>query len=69
MKLYKAIVRDGERSVFIESEYNTKQEFIKELRGNGYKVDPSRVKDAIEFDRIMNTTNGEDWDWQPRKYK
>ena len=70
MSMYKAAVTDkitGKR-VFIESDYSIKQQFISDLRGNGYAVDPSRVKTKQEFDRIMNKTSGDEWDWKPRKY-
>jgi hypothetical protein len=67
---YKALVTDKEtgKTLSIARDYPTKQEFIFDLRRNGYAVDPSKVKTKKEFDRIINTTNGEKWDWQPRKY-
>jgi len=67
---YAAVVTDKEtkKRIFIERNYDTKAEFIFDLRRNGYAVDPSRVKTKEEFDRIMNTTNLEEWDWKPRKY-
>ncbi len=68
--LYKALVTDKEtgKRLTIARAYPTKQEFIFDLRRNGYAVDPSRVKTGKEFDRIMNTTNAEEWHWKPRKY-
>jgi len=68
--LYKtiAINEDGEQKI-IEMEYRTKAEFIHDLRANGYKVNASRVKTSDEWNRIMNTTNCEKWDWNPGRYK
>jgi len=70
MTMYKAMVKDKEtgKIKYIKSDYATKQEFIQDLRSNGYAVDPSRVKTLKEFDRIINTTNANEWDWKPRKY-
>lgn len=68
--LYKALVKDkftGKRKI-IESSYNNKLDFIRDLRANGYSVDPSRVKTKKEFDWIMNHTNAEDWQWKKKKY-
>ena len=48
MKTYSAIVRDGKRVVIIENqEYQTKAEFIHDLRNNGYKVNPAKVKTLV----------------------
>lgn len=70
MKIYKAIVTDKEtkKRLTIEREYPTKQDFIDDLHRNGYAVNPSKVKTKKEFDRIINETNLNKWDWQPRKY-
>ena len=70
MPIYKALVTDKEngKRLTIARDYPTKQEFIFDLRRNGYAVDPSRVKTKQEFDRIINTTNAEEWHWKPRKY-
>lgn len=67
MKTYKAIVKDkqSKRRIIIEREYETKADFIKDLRGNGYGVNAIKVKEAEEFDRIINETNCEPWDWNP----
>ena len=70
MPMYKALVTDKEngKRVTIARDYPTKAEFIFDLRRNGYAVDPSHVKTGKEFDRIMDTTNAEPWQWKPRKY-
>lgn len=66
MKKFKAIVKDKQTKqlVIIESEHETKTEFIQDLRSNGYMVNPYKVKVAEVFDYIMNTTNCEEWDWK-----
>lgn len=64
MKKYSAVVKDGNRTVFIkDQEYNTKAEFISDLRHNGYRVNPRKVKSADVFDYIVNHTNCNPWDW------
>lgn len=65
MKKYSAIVKDNERTVFIEyQEYRTKAEFINDLRCNGYSVNPLKVKPSDVFDYIINHTNCNSWDWK-----
>ena len=70
MTVYKALVTDKEtkKRTTIARDYPTKAEFIFDLRRNGFAVDPSHVKTQKEFDRIMDTTNAEPWQWKPRKY-
>ena len=64
MTQYSAIVKDGIRTVFIENqEYQTKADFIRDLRHNGYQVNPKKVKPSDVFDYIMNHTNCNSWDW------
>ena len=64
MKKYKALVKDENNNlVTIESEYNTKKDFIKDLRVNGYKVNPNKVKKVEVFNYIINNTNCNKWDW------
>lgn len=63
MKTFKALVKDGKRVVVIESEYDRKSDFIKDLRHNGYKVNPRKVKEKVVFDYICNNTDMHDWDW------
>lgn len=61
---YSALVKDGNRTVFIENqEYSNKAEFISDLRGNGYKVNPRKVKRADVFQYIVDHTNMNPWDW------
>jgi hypothetical protein len=65
MKTYSAIVKDGKRVVIIENqEYRTKAEFIHDLRHNGYKVNPAKVKDSNVFTYIITRTNCNPWDWR-----
>ena len=64
--LYKAIVKDKQTKELkiIESEYDTKKDFIRDLRGNGYMVNPLKVKKAKVFDYIIEHTNCNVWDWR-----
>ena len=65
MKTYKTIAtdQDGNKKI-IEMEYPSKKAFIADLRANGYKVCDAKVKEASEWDRIIETTNCEKWDWK-----
>lgn len=64
MKEYSAVVKDGARVVFIKNqEYQRKADFIHDLRSNGYKVDPKKVKPADVFEYILNHTDCAPWDW------
>lgn len=68
MKKYSAIVKDGSRMVVIKNqEYNTKADFIRDLRSNGYKVNPHKVKESAVFEYIVDHTNMYPWDWQIKK--
>ncbi len=71
MKKYSAVVKDkynNNKVIFIkEQEYRTKEEFIKDLRFNGYRVNPKKVKEAELFEYILNKTDCYDWDWALRK--
>jgi hypothetical protein len=69
MALYKAIIknRQTKETSIIESEYNSKIEFINDLRKNGYMVNPLKVKKADVFDYIMNNTNCNEWNWKENK--
>lgn len=67
--LFKAMVKNSEGKLqIIESEYNTKTAFIQDLRRNGYKVNPYKVKTAEKFDHIVNNTNCEEWDWKETEW-
>ena len=67
MKLYSAFVKDGNRLIAIKNqEYNTKADFIHDLRLNGYKVNPKKVKESTLFEYIINHTNCYSWDWDLR---
>lgn len=69
-KTYKALVREkgtGKKKI-IKSKYFTKYDFIRDLRANGYMVNEEKVKEAKEFDYIMNHTNAAPWDWNRRKW-
>ena len=64
MKTYSALVKDGNRLVEIKNQdYNRKVDFIHDLRRNGYKVNPNKVKEQSLYDYIVNKTNCNSWDW------
>lgn len=71
MKRYSAMVRDSHNRkrvvIILDQPYNTKAEFISELRANGYKVNPKKVKQSDVFDYICNQTNMTPWDWDIKK--
>lgn len=64
-KEFKALVKDKKTKqvTTITSSYNSKKEFINDLKSNGYIVDPKKVKLSKDFDYIINKTNAEEWDW------
>ena len=54
--MYKAIATDkntGETTV-IETEATSKNDFIQDLRNNGYSVNPIKVHRSDKFDWILN---------------
>lgn len=64
MKKYSAVVKDGNRIVFIKNqEYKNKADFIRDLRRNGYRVNEKKVKPSEVFDYILNCTDCNPWDW------
>ncbi len=64
--IYKAVVKDkrDHQVMIIERDYPNKAEFIEDLRGNGFMVNPVKVKEARIFDHIMDHTNCELRDWK-----
>ena len=70
MKRYKAVVVDRvtKQMSIVELEQVNIDAAMRDIRANGYNIFKERIKVAAEFDRIMNETNGEDWDWHPKKY-
>lgn len=67
-KLYSAMVKDGKRVVIIrDQDYPNKAAFIRDLRVNGYKVNPKKVKPSDVFDYICDHTDMNPWDWDLKK--
>lgn len=67
-KLYSAIVKDGKRVVIIrDQDYPNKAAFIRDLRANGYRVNPKKVKPSDVFDYICDHTDMNPWDWDLKK--
>lgn len=66
MRTYKALVKDKitDKYITIESDYDTKSDFIKDLRGNGYAVNPNKVKTKEIFNYIVEHTDMNPWDWK-----
>lgn len=58
MKTFKAFVtrEDGSKTT-ITSDYSNKKDFITDLRNNGYKVNPKKVREQIIFDYITEHTD------------
>lgn len=68
MKKYSAIVKDGKRVVIIrDQDYPNKAAFIRDLRANGYRVNPKKVKPSDVFDYICDHTDMNPWDWDLKK--
>lgn len=69
MKTYKALVRDSEGNLsIITFEHQNIKSARRDITNNGYTLVKGRIKEASEFDRIVNETNSQSWDWHPRKY-
>ena len=66
MKKYSAVVKNeyNRTQIIANKEYYRKSDFIKDLRSNGYKVNPKKVKESKLFDYIMRKTNCYPWDWE-----
>mgnify|MGYP004670640061 CR=1 FL=1 len=68
MKKYSAMVKDGQRVVIIrDQDYPNKAAFIHDLRANGYRVNPKKVKPADVFNYICDHTDMNPWDWDLKK--
>ena len=66
-KLFSAVVKDKqtkETILITNKEYETKSQFIKDLKNNGYAVNPYKVKESEVFDYIINYTNCELVEWK-----
>ena len=66
LKMFSAWVKDKntKQHLRIDSEYKTKTDFISDLRSNGYAVSQYHVKEKVEYDRIINETDCNIWDWK-----
>ena len=69
MKKFKTMAFDKKFKVWdiIEMEYTTKADFIKNLRSNGYRVNPVRVTEVEIYNYIMDNTNATDKDFKTIK--
>lgn len=55
--------RTGCTVLLKNQDYPTKAAFISDIRGNGYAVNPKKVKPSDLFDYILTRTNCNPWDW------
>lgn len=62
-RIQRSSKRRGESGFYKNQEYQRKADFIHNLRANGYKVNPKKVKQADVFEYILNHTNCAPWDW------
>ena len=74
MAKYSAVVRDkqtGKLLILRSKEYNSKREFISDIRFNGYSVQAMKVHEDEVFNYIMQNTNctPEDWKEEGRWWK
>ena len=65
--VFKATVKNKETGsgTIIESEYDSKSDFVKDLRNNGYSVVRAEPKEVFDF--VTNETNGTKYDWEDAK--
>jgi hypothetical protein len=66
MRTFKTAAKNKEtkQTIIIESAYKTKTDFIKDLRANGYSVNPAKVKQSDVYNFIVENTNCELSDWK-----
>lgn len=65
-KSFSAIVKDNQtkKTTIITSEYTNKQDFIRDLKNNGYAVNPNKVKESDLFNWILDNTNCSPEEWK-----
>ena len=65
--LYKAFVKDKETGKvnFMEYDYDSKSDFIRDLKLNGYTV--IRVEPKELYDFVLDNTNADKYDWEAAK--
>jgi alkylated DNA repair dioxygenase AlkB len=68
-KLYKTIAWDKQNKKYDTLEFmqESKEAFIRDCRGNGYRVNEKQVRLADEYDWIINNTNCNKWDWDIKR--
>lgn len=67
--LYKtmAVEKITKMAKIFEMDYPSKASFIRDLRSNGYSVNPKHVKTAEGYDYVIDNTNCQEWDWEAVK--
>ena len=56
-------IRTGKRKVGFEFSSSSRKQAREDLKSNGYRVTPRTLLPRKLFDKVMNETNGNDWDW------
>jgi len=66
MVSFSAFVTDAQtgKKEVVTSLYRNKSDFIKDLRGNGYKVDANKVKPSDVYNFILDNTDANDQAWK-----
>lgn len=59
-----AIDRETKKASFIELDCSSKKWFIRNLRANGYMVNPKHVLTKKSYDYVIENTNCTKWDWR-----
>jgi len=70
MTIFSAWVKNRQTKEYcrINMECTSKSKFIQELKQNGYSVNPDKVQTKEQYDYIIQHTNCQPWDWNPKKY-
>jgi len=60
LKSYKAFVEDEKgKKIFVTSDYDSKRNFVSDLRNNGYKVKVTNVKLEKVFNYLLNLASND----------
>ena len=64
--IYKTCAKDKENGKYsiLELDCSSKQRFIRNVRANGYAVNPKRVLTKKSYDYVIENTNCTKWDWR-----
>lgn len=64
--IYKTCAKEKEtgRLVVVELDCSSKNNFIRDVRSNGYSVNPKRVLTKKSYDFVIENTNCYEFDWR-----